>query len=302
MAAPSAQDTVDNAIASDDVVVFMKGSREAPHCGFSAQMVEILNHLLPNYSTYDVREDTLLRQAVKDYSGWPTFPQLYVRGEFVGGSDVVKELFVSGELATRLGVLPSALPNPELFVSRPALNALRRVAGTEAIRLDLDAQDEAHLAVSQKQATDIEIEIEGVRIILDVLTASRAEGLHIDYVDDPGGFVVRRAVSQPISTRELRALLTSDPGTILVDCRTLAEFQSGSLPEARHLDQELLAVLGTADPTPTVFICRNGSRSRNVAEHYAGLGVAPGRYLDGGIEAWDADDASATSKRDDHAL
>ncbi len=89
-------------IASDDVVLFMKGERQFPQCGFSAQVVRILDHLIDSYTTVDVLADPEIRQGVKEYSSWPTIPQLYVRGEFVGGCDIITEMFQAGELEKKL--------------------------------------------------------------------------------------------------------------------------------------------------------------------------------------------------------
>ncbi|HEY8554357.1 MAG TPA: Grx4 family monothiol glutaredoxin [Burkholderiales bacterium] len=89
-------------IASDRIFLYMKGTPEAPMCGFSAQVVKILNALGAKYSTFDVLSDNDIRQGVKEYSNWPTFPQLYVNGELVGGCDIVTELYQRGELKSLL--------------------------------------------------------------------------------------------------------------------------------------------------------------------------------------------------------
>ncbi len=89
-------------IGSDEVVLFMKGERRQPQCGFSAQVVQILDHLIPEYATVDVLSDPEIRQGIKEFSSWPTVPQLYVHGEFVGGCDIITEMFQSGELKTTL--------------------------------------------------------------------------------------------------------------------------------------------------------------------------------------------------------
>ncbi len=94
---------IEGLIGSDKVVVFMKGNRGAPQCGFSAQVVQILDAHLPAYTTVDVLQDPEVRQGIKDFSEWPTVPQIYVNGEFVGGCDIVIELYQSGELAGLLG-------------------------------------------------------------------------------------------------------------------------------------------------------------------------------------------------------
>lgn len=81
------------------VVLFMKGTRHFPQCGFSATVVEVLKRLGTDFETYNVLEDPELRQGIKEFSSWPTIPQLYVKGSFVGGCDIVREMYQSGELA-----------------------------------------------------------------------------------------------------------------------------------------------------------------------------------------------------------
>ena len=85
-------------IQSNDVVLFMKGTPVFPQCGFSAAVVQVLSHLGVKFNGIDVLQDPGLRQGVKDFSNWPTVPQLYVKGEFIGGCDIVREMFQSGEL------------------------------------------------------------------------------------------------------------------------------------------------------------------------------------------------------------
>ena len=85
-------------VASNDIVLFMKGSALFPQCGFSSRAVAILDHLGVKYETVDVLQDQDIRNGIKQYSEWPTVPQLYVKGEFVGGSDIMMEMFESGEL------------------------------------------------------------------------------------------------------------------------------------------------------------------------------------------------------------
>jgi monothiol glutaredoxin len=89
-------------ISENDVVLFMKGTPVMPQCGFSAAVVQVLNHLGVKFKGVDVLEDPGLRQGVKEFSSWPTIPQLYVKGEFVGGCDIVREMYQSGELSELL--------------------------------------------------------------------------------------------------------------------------------------------------------------------------------------------------------
>jgi monothiol glutaredoxin len=89
-------------IESDRVVLFMKGQRNFPQCGFSATVVQILDSLVPDYTTVDVLSDPPVREGIKEFSSWPTIPQLYVGGEFLGGCDIVREMYASGELQQKL--------------------------------------------------------------------------------------------------------------------------------------------------------------------------------------------------------
>ncbi|MEE8581080.1 MAG: Grx4 family monothiol glutaredoxin [Myxococcota bacterium] len=89
-------------VEADRTVLFMKGDRNFPQCGFSATVVQILDQLLPDYTTVDVLSDPEIRDGIKDFSSWPTIPQLYVGGEFLGGCDIIRELYSSGELQKKL--------------------------------------------------------------------------------------------------------------------------------------------------------------------------------------------------------
>ena len=89
-------------ITKNDVVLFMKGTKEMPQCGFSSRVAGVLNYMGVNFADVNVLADDAIRQGIKDYSNWPTIPQLYVKGEFVGGCDIITEMMLSGELDTLL--------------------------------------------------------------------------------------------------------------------------------------------------------------------------------------------------------
>jgi monothiol glutaredoxin len=93
---------IKNEIASSDVVLFMKGTPAAPQCGFSMQVVQILNQVGAPYKAINVLADQEIREGIKDYSNWPTIPQLYIKNEFIGGCDITREMYQSGELAALL--------------------------------------------------------------------------------------------------------------------------------------------------------------------------------------------------------
>jgi monothiol glutaredoxin len=89
---------IKNMIEQDDVVLFMKGDPDFPQCGFSANAVGILNYFKVDFKSYNVLESNELRQGIKDFSNWPTVPQIYIKGEFIGGSDILKEIAENGEI------------------------------------------------------------------------------------------------------------------------------------------------------------------------------------------------------------
>ena len=93
---------IDDKVKNNDVFLFMKGTPDFPQCGFSGQVVQILNYLGVDFDSANVLENLELREGIKAYSNWPTIPQLYVKGEFIGGADITREMFQSGELQTQL--------------------------------------------------------------------------------------------------------------------------------------------------------------------------------------------------------
>lgn len=102
MSDQNVQDWIKKTVANNDVVLFMKGNHQTPQCGFSGLVVQVLDHLGVPFQDVNVLEDMGIREGIKTYSNWPTIPQLYVKGEFVGGADIVKEMFQAGELQAML--------------------------------------------------------------------------------------------------------------------------------------------------------------------------------------------------------
>lgn len=106
------RDALQSAIAENDVILFMKGTPESPMCGFSARTAGALDELQSTYAAVNVLPDPRIRQELSTLSNWPTIPQLFVKGELVGGCDIVTELYESGELATMIGIEPPADASP----------------------------------------------------------------------------------------------------------------------------------------------------------------------------------------------
>jgi monothiol glutaredoxin len=288
------RDRIADLIASDRVVLFMKGGRDAPRCGFSAAACRILDHLLPEYRTVDVLSDPALREGIKAFSSWPTVPQLYVDGVFVGGSEKVQEMFAEGELFTRLGVEVPNPEAPEIEITEAAAAALGRLAGEAEVRdlhLSIDARFRNGLFFAPNAAGDLRVESNGVALYLDPLTARRAAGVTIDAVDTPGGPSFRIDQARPaageISVQELKARLDVGERFEFYDVRGPEERAMACFDGCRLLDPEAAAQVETFDrDTPLVFYSHHGGRSRAVAEHFAALGFRSVFNLTGGIDAW----------------
>lgn len=108
---PSILETIKNEIENNDVVLFMKGTADFPQCGFSSMVVQVLSHLGTEFRDINVLDDNDLREGIKIYTNWPTIPQLYVKGEFIGGCDIVREMYENGELIELLQEKGIAVPN-----------------------------------------------------------------------------------------------------------------------------------------------------------------------------------------------
>src|SRR5450432_414469 len=129
-------------VTNSPVVLFMKGNRRTPQCGFCAQVVQILDELLPEYETVDVLSSAEIRDGIKEFSQWPTIPQLFINGEFVGGCDIVRALKESGELNQLLSKPAAPPPLPTIRITPAALAAFRGALGDaqgEALHLKIDA-------------------------------------------------------------------------------------------------------------------------------------------------------------------
>ena len=124
MSEQEAHDLIRKQITSNDIVLFMKGTKQSPQCGFSGQVAQILGHLGVDYKDINVLDDPKVREGTKSYTNWPTIPQLYVKGEFVGGCDIVREMFQSGEL--------------QELLNQKGVPTARRVAEVEILSLGGD--------------------------------------------------------------------------------------------------------------------------------------------------------------------
>jgi monothiol glutaredoxin len=282
-------------IEKNRVVLFMKGTPHFPQCGFSATVVQILKELGADYQTVNILKAPEIREGIKEYSNWPTIPQLYVDGKFVGGCDIVREMYTAGELQGLLGVEES-VSAPEIQVSAAARKAIEDARQGEpgGLRLTVSSRFEHELSLDEVRPGDFEIEAGGITVLIDRMSAKRANGVSIDFVSEgEGGFRVENpnqpARVRPLEATELKRMLDAGEKPYLVDVRTDAEFGVARIPGGRLLD-ELAGELAALDKnSPLVFFCHHGSRSRAAAERFIADGFTRVYNLEGGIAAWSRD-------------
>jgi len=294
MITEAVRNNISELVAQNPVVLFMKGTRRQPQCGFSAQVVQILDQLVPEYETVDVLSSPELRDGIKEFSQWPTIPQLFVNGEFIGGCDIVRALHESGELSQLLSK-PGAPPKlPEIKISEAALTAFKDAlgdAGGEALHLKIDAAFQNDLYFAPREPHTLEVLASGLPLYLDAGSARRADGMSIDFVSgEQAGFKIENpnqpAAVKQLSPAELKAMLERGAVT-LFDVRPDHERALANIPAARSLDeagQEYL--FGLDRSAPIAFICHHGMRSQSAAQQVLGEGFRNVYNLRGGIHAW----------------
>jgi monothiol glutaredoxin len=288
---------IDQLVQSNEVVLFMKGNRSSPQCGFSATVVGILDSILPDYQTVDVLSAPEIREGIKIYSSWPTIPQLYVKGELVGGCDIVQEMLGSGELYTAFGLDPIDVVQPKITISPSALAALQQAASEHGgpgreLHLSVDATFQSHLSIAPRTNADVEAITQDLVLLLDPISASRADGITIDVAETPNGqaFKVDNPNApqvQPMSVHELKTALDAGEALELLDVRTPEERATASIPGANLLNEEEAGRI-EALPRDTMLVlhCHHGGRSQHAAEQFVSLGFTRVYNVVGGIDAW----------------
>lgn len=287
-------------IEDNDVVLFMKGTRMFPQCGFSARAVDIFKRCGVTFKDVNVLADPGIRQGIKDFSNWPTIPQAYVKGEFVGGSDILLEMYESGELQQALGLedqTADAKP-PAITITdkaKAAFSDALKDAGDDVLRFDVSASFQYDLYVGPKQPKDFAVDAGGLVVHVAPSSAARADGTTIDFVDGPqgAGFKIDNPQEPPrvknISPAEVKALLDAGEALHLFDVRGDNERALAKLEAAKPLDEAGMATLEQLPKDARiVMICHHGTRSRAAAEQILGQGYTNVHNMVGGIDAWSA--------------
>ncbi|MEW5835490.1 MAG: Grx4 family monothiol glutaredoxin [Pseudomonadota bacterium] len=292
---PAIRERIQTLLSEHRVVLFMKGTRQQPMCGFSAAATNTLNELLGDYHTVNVLEDPAIREGIKIYGEWPTIPQLYVEGELVGGSDIIRQMYTSGELHGLFGAAPPDRTPPEITITDKAAEMIRQgTADAQGVVIHLEIGPDYSAGFQLAPAGDFDIvaESNGLTIHFDPASAQRAKGIVIDWVSTvqgeglslkfPGAQQVHDMTVQELGQR----LAAGD--IILVDVRPAASrAMLPALPQARILEDEGYdAFAALPKDTPIAFVCQRGISSRAVAERFASHGFSQIFNVEGGMEGW----------------
>ena len=297
---PQLKQKIESLVSSDAVVLFMKGTRSFPQCGFSASVVNILNSLIPKYATVNILAEVDVRGGMKEFSDWPTFPQLFIRGEFVGGADIVRQMHEAGELEKKLGELVAPAKAPSLTVTPRAAKelaaSLAESSPGDVIHLTITPGWEHQLDLGPKEASHVTVTSNGITVQLDRASAQRAEGVQVDFLEsaDGGGFKIenpnRPVAVKQISPKELETLVKTGKVKEIYDVRTPKERDTAKIAGTKLLDDAAMAAISNLPKdTPIAFHCHHGGRSKAAAEHFLKEGFTTVYNLAGGIDAWSKD-------------
>ena len=292
----STQQEIQATIGSGRVVLFMKGNRQQPQCGFSATVIGILDKLGTDYTTVDVLQNPEVREGIKSFSNWPTIPQLYVDQEFLGGCDIVKQMFNTGALHTALGVEPPDRTPPTIELSDEAARTMREATAEQPgsfVHLNIDAAWNHQLRLGPAEGHEIRAQTSGVTVLLDLDSAQRAQGLKLDMTEtlEGYGFAIDNPNAPPpvksISVEELHTLMGGDTNFHLYDVREQSERDIANIEGSNMLDQQAMHDIAVLPKDAfLVFYCHYGPRSQGAADHFRTEGYTNVHNVVGGIDAW----------------
>ena len=291
----STREQIENIIQKDRVVLFMKGTPQAPMCGFSSKTVGLLDSILSDYASVDVLEDQAIREGIKVFGNWPTIPQLYIDGELVGGCDIVSAMFNSCELHDMLGVEAPDRTPPEVTITDAAAEKIREaMAGHEGIGLHfgIDANWQSTFNVAPAEGHEVKVEANGITFLFDLASAQRAKGAVIDWkvsMEGEGLTINLPQAPKPVmqmNVEELKQALDKD-SVILIDVRGKEERGLASIAAAKPMEGGLMQEIeAMPKDTALAFICHVGNRSQVAAEHFRKQGFSNVSNVAGGIDAW----------------
>ncbi len=291
----STREQIESIINNNRVVLFMKGTPQAPMCGFSAKTVGLLDTVLNDYKGVDVLQDQDIREGIKEYGNWPTIPQLYIEGELVGGCDIVTTMFNNGELHEMLGITAPDRTPPEVTITDKAAEQIREAMGGHegvGLNFNVDANWQTQFDVAPPTGSEIAVEANGILLLFDLASAQRANGAVIDWVESVQGEGLTIKLPQApqtinqMSVRELKAAL-DEHAVILIDVRSQEDRAKASIAAAKTMENDYMQqVEAMPKDTALAFICHTGGSSQVAAEHFRKLGFINVSNVAGGIDAW----------------
>lgn len=291
---PETRQHIESMLAEHPVVLFMKGNPQTPMCGFSAAASAALNDLAPGFFSVDVLADQDIREGIKEFGDWPTIPQLYVKGELVGGADIIKQMYASGELHRLLGVPEPDRTPPEITITDAAAEKIRANLpddGDGVLHLALDGHGQAGFSLAPATPHDIVSSANGIEVHFDPGAAQRARGVVIDWVKTMQGEGLTlsfpgSATVKSMTVEELKQRMDAG-GITLVDVRPPEDRARAVLPMATALEDIGEASLAELPKdTPLAFLCHHGNSSMAVAQQFAAHGFSDVYNVEGGINAW----------------
>ena len=288
---------IEQMLAQHKIVLFLKGTRHQPRCGFSAQVVSILDGHGIQYHDVDVLSDPGLREGIKEFGNWPTIPQLYYEGTLIGGCDIVRQLDESDELLPTLGVKAVEVAPPSIQIDKGAIAAIKEAAKEagpgQHLRMELkNGGRSIDMYFDETHPNDLRVEQGGVTVLFDRASARLANGISVDFVEGPsGGFRIDNpnlpAKVRSLAPRELKEKLDKNEPLRLYDVRGEKERAIASIAAALPFDDKARAELANLPKdTVLVFHCHHGMRSQAAAEQLVQQGFRNVYNLRGGIDAW----------------
>lgn len=290
---------IEKLINTHKVFLFMKGTPQTPMCGFSGNTIKMLKDLLEDdFKSFNVLEDQAVREGIKSYSEWPTIPQLYINNQFIGGNDIISEMFNTGELHELLDLKKPDRTPPNMTISDEALQHIKegmQEAGDHKLFLSIDDAFNTRFSLDTPKGYEIVTRVGDLDLYMDIGTAERAQNIEITWLEELQGSGLRiKNPNEPpavieLSVSELQDWLdTQDIDNPLVfDVRPAEKIAMGTLPGGRRLDKQAINDIEKFDKdTPLVFVCQVGQSSMAAAEFFRKKGYSKIYNLTGGYDAW----------------
>jgi len=274
----------------------MKGTPQQPQCGFSATTVSTLEMLIPDFMSVNVLDHPLIREGIKEFSNWPTIPQLYIDGELIGGSDIITDMLQSGELADTLGVEKPEIEAPAISIDDKGIAVMKKALDSQpghVLHLQINAGWSHTISLGANKGSAVQATVSDIHIHMDPWSAARADGLKMIMEEDLTG--TRFSFDNPnapppvnqMTVQVLKEKLDSDAEVILIDVRSDEECSTGTISGSRQWNEEAMELIESLPKhAELIFYCHSGGRSQALAESIRRRGYTNLHNVPGGILAW----------------